>query len=242
MNLTNAYNQVGDFHNAFGHPFSRTPKPLSLKSASDRSGYKAEEIVELLFATLGNDFKLTESIIEKLHESIDNAKLKESEKEFPTSELEIIVAQSDALIDLIYFALGSLVEMGVKPEPLFNIVQEANMSKLWPDGKPRYREEDNKVLKPEGWQQPEPKLKKEIEYQIKESVIKNSIYESIQDIKSIRQDIIDEPDVAEKEKLRLIYNEVQAEYWSFEQKLIDLKMSYGKEIEYEIPSLYKTHN
>ena len=49
-----------------------------------------------------------------------------------------IYEQSDAMIDLIYFALGTLVEMGVQPEGLFNIVQQANMSKLWEDGKPRH--------------------------------------------------------------------------------------------------------
>lgn len=66
--------------------------------------------------------------------------------------------QADAMIDLIYFALGTLVEIGVPPEEMFNIVQEANMAKLWPDGKPRHRE-DGKIIKPEGWEAPEPKLK-----------------------------------------------------------------------------------
>ena len=41
-----------------------------------------------------------------------------------------IVEQADAMIDTIYFALGTLVEMGVQPEQLFDIVQHANMSKL----------------------------------------------------------------------------------------------------------------
>ncbi len=62
--------------------------------------------------------------------------------------------QADAMIDTIYLALGTLVEMGVKPEAVFQIVHEANMSKLWPDGKPRYRETDGKVIKPPGWKIP----------------------------------------------------------------------------------------
>ena len=70
--------------------------------------------------------------------------------------------QSDAVIDLIYFALGTLVEMGVDGQPLFHIVHNANMQKLWPDGKPRFRESDGKVIKPEGWLPPEPALRKEI--------------------------------------------------------------------------------
>ena len=68
-----------------------------------------------------------------------------------------IVEQADAMIDTIYFALGTLVEMGVKPGGLFDIVQKANMSKLWPDGTPHYNE-SGKVIKPEGWENPHPKL------------------------------------------------------------------------------------
>ena len=72
-----------------------------------------------------------------------------------------IVEQADAMIDTIYFALGTLVEMGVQPEQLFNIVQYANMSKLFPDGKPHYNEM-GKVIKPDNWQDPHPKLALEI--------------------------------------------------------------------------------
>ena len=76
---------------------------------------------------------------------------------------ENIYDQADAMIDLIYFALGTLVEMGVKPKEIFDIVQNANMSKLWDDGKPRYREGDRKVLKPPTWEDPYPKIKETID-------------------------------------------------------------------------------
>jgi predicted HAD superfamily Cof-like phosphohydrolase len=74
-----------------------------------------------------------------------------------------IYDQTDAMIDLIYFALGTLVEMGVKPKKIFDIVHNANMSKLWEDGKVRYREGDNKVLKPPSWEDPFPKIKQVID-------------------------------------------------------------------------------
>ncbi|MDR1539097.1 MAG: hypothetical protein LBU32_14095 [Clostridiales bacterium] len=64
-----------------------------------------------------------------------------------------IADQADAMIDLIYFALGTLVEMGVKPEELFDIVHNANMQKLWEDGKPRWNK-DGKTIKPAGWKDP----------------------------------------------------------------------------------------
>lgn len=79
-----------------------------------------------------------------------------------------VTEQSDAMIDLIYFALGTMVEMGVRPDRLFEIVQHANMSKLGPDGKPLYHP-DGKTRKPDNWEDPEPKLRAEIERQSQDS-------------------------------------------------------------------------
>ena len=73
--------------------------------------------------------------------------------------------QADAMVDLMYFALGTLVEMGVKPGRLFDIVHDANMKKLWPDGKVHYAA-DGKVIKHPSWMPPEPKLMEEIERQL----------------------------------------------------------------------------
>ena len=70
-----------------------------------------------------------------------------------------IYEQADAMIDLMYFALGTMVEMGLEADELFAIVQQANMAKLWPDGKPHYNPKDGKVMKPEGWEDPAPKIK-----------------------------------------------------------------------------------
>lgn len=82
-------------------------------------------------------------------------------------EADDIVEQADAMIDVIYFALGTLVEMGVRPDSLFNIVQAANMAKLWPDGKPHYNSE-GKTIKPSTWEDPHSKLEAEIRRQYEE--------------------------------------------------------------------------
>jgi len=66
------------------------------------------------------------------------------------------------MIDLIYFALGTLVEMSVKPDELFKIVHKANMSKIWSDGK-AHTDGDGKVIKPPGWQDPEARIKTAID-------------------------------------------------------------------------------
>jgi len=74
--------------------------------------------------------------------------------------------QADAMIDIIYFALGGLVEMGIKPDGLFSIVQAANMAKLWPDGTAHFRS-DSKILKPPGWVDPRPAIEAEIDKQVR---------------------------------------------------------------------------
>jgi len=78
--------------------------------------------------------------------------------EFLQASPEDLVAQSDALIDLIYFVLGTFVEMGVDPAPLFDAVHQANMDKLW-DGEPRYNPDNGKTLKPPGWVGPEERIR-----------------------------------------------------------------------------------
>lgn len=65
-----------------------------------------------------------------------------------------LVDQADALIDLIYFALGTLVEMGLDAEALFEIVHDANIAKLQTKQATVVRD-DGKVGKPDGWTSPE---------------------------------------------------------------------------------------
>lgn len=84
-------------------------------------------------------------------------------------EADEIVEQADAMIDVIYFALGTLVEMGIQPDRLFDIVQTANMAKLWPDGKPHYNAE-GKTIKPSTWEDPHAKLEAEIRRQYEEAL------------------------------------------------------------------------
>lgn len=79
-----------------------------------------------------------------------------------------IIDQADAMIDLIYFALGSFVEMGIQPQRLFDIVHEANMAKLGAEGRPLYGA-DGKVRKPDNWVGPDVPLRAEINRQQAES-------------------------------------------------------------------------
>jgi predicted HAD superfamily Cof-like phosphohydrolase len=132
---------------------------------------------------MSNELKgldLVQAEVRKFHETfkhpvsekptmIDLQRLRQRNKwvieELEESEIaEDVIGQADAMIDAIYFLLGTLVEMGVKPQAVFEIVQEANMSKVFPDGKPHFNEV-GKVIKPQGWVAPEPKIEAEIKRQ-----------------------------------------------------------------------------
>ena len=68
---------------------------------------------------------------------------------------ENVYKQADAIIDLMYYALGALVEMGIKPDELFELVDKYNKKKLL---KAQFNEE-GKVLKPNGWHHPDDEIK-----------------------------------------------------------------------------------
>lgn len=158
------YEQVKAFHTAFDEPMPKTPTVLSkgpmitnnwlsavlegslqdLKAISSHT-YKGEQIGGLVA-------KRVSWMLEEIAEF---------------AAADTIEDQADALIDLIYFAIGTFTLMGVNPEPLFDIVHAANMGKVGPDGKV-LRNEQGKIIKPEGWKErysPEPLLAEEIELQ-----------------------------------------------------------------------------
>ncbi len=79
----------------------------------------------------------------------------------------------DALADLLYFTYGSFVLMGVDPQPIFETVHEANMGKIFPDGKAHFDPVTHKVQKPDDWEEryaPESAIKKELDKQLQKSL------------------------------------------------------------------------
>jgi predicted HAD superfamily Cof-like phosphohydrolase len=91
--------------------------------------------------------------------------MKEELDEFKSANK--LVDQADAIADIIYLAVGTAVELGIDIERIVDIVHQANMNKLGPDGKPIYKP-DGKIAKPEGWVPPEPLIQEELERQMKE--------------------------------------------------------------------------
>lgn len=61
---------------------------------------------------------------------------------------------ADALVDLVYFALGRLVEMGIPAGAVFEEVQRANMNKVRGELSKRPGSLGHDAVKPEGWTAP----------------------------------------------------------------------------------------
>lgn len=168
MKIDNPFEKTEAFHQKFDNRKPETPTCFSAKQASDRAGFKVEELVEFLYGSANNEPKVFKELVNQLKQSVDQAEKKVLGKEKKVTDP--LVEQVDALIDLLYFTYGSFSLLGVDPTEIFSIVHEANMGKLFPDGKPRYDPVTHKVMKPENWETdfaPEPKIKEEIERQCK---------------------------------------------------------------------------
>lgn len=164
-NPNEMYYMVRDFHKAFNHKYNDTPTPMDVDTALNRAVWTAEELVELLYASVGGNKEEFINITDKFLDGIGENINKMIEENKPVDD--ILVAQADALTDVEYFNQGSFTILGVKPYNLFKIVQEANMGKLH-NGMPKFRESDGKIIKPDNWERdfaPEGRLKEEIERQ-----------------------------------------------------------------------------
>lgn len=119
---------------------------------------------------LAREFHITFSLPAPPHPHFISAEHVERRSRWIREELEefarasTLVEQVDAMIDVVYLALGGLVEMGVRPDAVFRIVHEANMAKLWADGRPRHHS-DGKISKPAGWVPPDARIFAELEQQ-----------------------------------------------------------------------------
>ena len=71
----------------------------------------------------------------------------------PTTEVDVIEQQADALIDIVYYCGDAGAKVCFPLDRIFELVHAANMKKIDKDsGKVLRREEDGKILKPDGWQ------------------------------------------------------------------------------------------
>lgn len=164
------FNKVKSFHLLMDGETIETPRLYDSKEAGFRSDFKVEEIVEFLYAASQGNQKVFDQSIRNLHLAIDKARDKVISKDHPETPL---VGEVDALTDLLYLTYGSFVLMGVDQKPLFDTVHEANMGKIFPDGKAHFDPVTHKILKPDDWEEhfaPEPSIRRELDSQIQKSL------------------------------------------------------------------------
>ena len=105
------------------------------------------EKVGIFMKTFGQEVKtkaeLSNNKINELRISLINEELEELKKAIEDND---ILEVADALTDILYVAYGAGHAFGIDLDKCFNEVQESNMSKLGPDGKPFYNE-SGKVMK-----------------------------------------------------------------------------------------------
>ncbi|HEN4358454.1 TPA: HAD-IIB family hydrolase [Streptococcus agalactiae] len=164
------FNKVKSFHLLMDGETIETPRLYDSKEAGFRSDFKVEEIVEFLYAASQGNQEVFDQSIRNLHLAIDKSRDKVISKDHPETPL---VGEVDALTDLLYLTYGSFVLMGVDPKPLFDTVHEANMGKIFPDGKAHFDPVTHKILKPDDWEEhfaPEPSIRRELDSQIQKSL------------------------------------------------------------------------
>lgn len=126
---------VRDFHVAFGHPAPLTPNFDHINLPTDDGKTRVE-----------------------LREKLIREELEETMKAIRAKDM---VETADGIGDILYVTLGMAVELGIDMDRVFAKIQESNMAKLGPDGKPITRE-DGKTLKPDGWQPPTEAIEHEL--------------------------------------------------------------------------------
>jgi len=116
--------------------------------------------------TMACNDELSEHPILMSKDRVDFIRQMVSDEMDELDDAETVVDQADALIDAIYYICDTAVRHGMNLDNLFDIVHGANMTKVI-NGKV-LRRDDGKIMKPENWEPPEPKLAAEIRRQCDE--------------------------------------------------------------------------
>lgn len=162
-------NIVLKFQQTFGHPFNAKPTLPTLKRFVDRKGWGTlEEAIEQIH-TLSNNQKEFDAAVAKMRVYFEKAVQKQRGKDFILDEKEKLAALSDGLGDELWFLLGDCVEAGIDIEPIIEIIEKSNNSKMFTDedGKPYVKLDSyGKIMKSPEFFAPEPYILEEIKRQL----------------------------------------------------------------------------
>lgn len=128
VEVTSNYSDVCEFNRKFGLMIHNRPTHLTTRKLNERIEFMREELQEFEDAANGlNGFINDQSLVQDM------------------------VEMADALVDLVYVAMGTAVMMGLPWQQLWDDVHRANMSKVLGPTKRNHRVD---LMKPEGWVEP----------------------------------------------------------------------------------------
>lgn len=145
------FEKVRQFHEKFQLPVGNGPQEVP-------AGFQPEDKLIIL-----TELKFIERMIQRRRQdksALDDIRwgriqmMLEELREF--TQADTLEEQADSLVDLVYFALGTAVMMGLPWDQLFDEVHRANMEKeLISSKEESTRLNKLDVKKPEGWQAPD---------------------------------------------------------------------------------------
>lgn len=147
--------RIRQFHTAFNAPSNTTSTSNTLSAGTPahrllRARLLLEEYVEFLHALGARDpAMLVDKMLDQIEARIPH--VIKPEEEF-NDEVDM-AACAHELSDVMVIALGTMDSMGI-PSRCFDVVMDANMSKLDSNGKPVYRS-DGKIMKGPNYKKPD---------------------------------------------------------------------------------------
>ncbi len=124
-------------------------KPMTKKEVIFMGGMVVSEILECLQTVTETNDEAKEIMKELL-----NTDFKKDYKK-PDNEDKLIAEQLDAAADIVVYVGNAVARgIGMKMGPVVDEVMSANLRKKFPDGTYHKRPEDGKIIKPEGWTEP----------------------------------------------------------------------------------------
>jgi predicted HAD superfamily Cof-like phosphohydrolase len=188
------YQKVLEFTTGAKQSITTEPTPLNKDETLFLIRMLLSEIQELALT-------VTDSVDESV-ELIKNAMLTIDKSNWEPLDTDVkkCAAQVDSVVDMWYYSLNAFCKKCIDPSAVFNVVQNANMAKRdHITGKFNIRESDGKIIKPEGWKEPD--IVKEITNQIRTARLRychsklkslnqlNQSVKSSDDIDTIRQKV-----------------------------------------------------
>lgn len=140
----------------------KSPTPLNRDEVEFLAGMVLSEVAEFLQTVIPTN----DDVLATMHKLCD--KDLSPHPGIPETPTRLIANQADAMVDWMYYTYNASAKKGIDLDEIFKVVHDANMAKRHPDGEFK-RRDDGKIIKPDGWQEPD--INAEIERQISESEI-----------------------------------------------------------------------